>query len=1035
MPSLNIDMKKMAGENQREMTIDNLLNDLGDMFSCFEDESKKSKKKLKTVWEEDPVDIETFVKGESYLNLGESIRKVVMEDLKEIFGRGDHRKIIRYYNEVIFDEAIGTGKCIERNTIINLANGDHVTIEDLYKSGNKRFEVNTLNTNTLKMETQITSDVIYSGKKRIYKMILRSGKEIKTTNNHPFFTKTGWRQLKQLKAGELVATPRNIEVNGKDVLTEEQIKVLGYMIGDGCCLYNGLGFANINPELRNDFKEAFESFEKVLSVKDYYRTDTNDKNKKRCYGLVIQGPSKETSKFVSLLSKTGLLDKKSATKFIPWQVKSAPLEKLKIFLTRLYATDGGVGKGVVGYGTISRKLADDLVTCLLRFGIHASINIKKRKIKGEDYISYEVCTTAEDSLLFFNKIGYIYGKEDKCKESHEYLLSIKRNTNTDVVPFGHKDMQQYSREAKVPGLYTKYKTPQTYFSRSKLQNFVDDSGVEELRNLAESDIYWDRIESIEYFGEDDVYDLTVPGNHNFVANNIIVHNSFKLSIIIVYLLYLLLCMKDPCVTFGLAKQSKIAIMNMSVSGDQARRVVFGEIKNKIDNSEWFQKKYPTNPRVKSELQFDVPPDNPKKAIPGKVYKNIYIIPGSSSGMAPLGYNLFCAVIDEATLWRDTTNKDYVEDVYNIISRRVTSRFVDPETGCNMGMIVLAGSPMYPDDFLERKIKEAAKDEEQIKDKKQHSFIARRSQWQSKMPDWKGPVFWFHVADSRVFDTRERMNKYKKKIVSKAARKGETNVEAVERHFDNNIIEIPIPYYDDFKKNPEGSKRDLAGLPSETIQPFFENPDIIEERCNFSRSVPYDDITGEFKEWFGPISNSWHAVHIDLGINGDACGIALGHNEGVNETGNIDHFVDCIVRLQGTKENPIQIESVRELIYTWTKMGFMIGLITLDGFQSVDTMQLLAKKGYIAEYQSVDRDTKSYGEMKTAIYEDRLDYYNHDVFISEAKKVEKVKNKIDHPKSGSKDCSDAVAGLVANLVKISDWDPPDIDDDKDEVLSF
>jgi hypothetical protein len=403
-------------------------------------------------------------------------------------------------------------------------------------------------------------------------------------------------------------------------------------------------------------------------------------------------------------------------------------------------------------------------------------------------------------------------------------------------------------------------------------------------------------------------------------------------------------------------------------------------------------------------------------------------------MAPLGYNLYAAVIDEATLWRDTQNKDYVEDVYNIISRRITSRFTDAETGANMGFIALGGSPMYYDDFLERRIKEVQKDNAST-NKQQKVFVIRRSQWESKMPDWKGPVFWFHIGDSKVFETVEKLNYYRKKIAKKASEKGETNISAVLEVFDRNIVEIPIPYLDDFKKNPEGSKRDLGGWPSETISPLFDNPEIIEERCNYMRSNPViDDMTFSFRPWFGPISNSWHVVHIDLAITGNACGIALGHNEGYNEQGSPNHYIDCIVRLQGSQESPIQIEWVRQLIYTWTKMGFMIGLVTLDGFQSVDTMQHLNKRGYIAEYLSVDRDTSAYNEMKTAIYEDRLDYYYHKVFIDEVKKVERIKNKIDHPKNGSKDCSDAVAGVVKNLVRITQWEDPE-DVDVSEVISF
>ncbi len=55
--------------------------------------------------------------------------------------------------------------------------------------------------------------------------------------------------------------------------------------------------------------------------------------------------------------------------------------------------------------------------------------------------------------------------------------------------------------------------------------------------LAESDIYWDEIVSIEPDGEEEVFDLTVPVHHNFVANDIVVHNSIEQDADIVMFIY------------------------------------------------------------------------------------------------------------------------------------------------------------------------------------------------------------------------------------------------------------------------------------------------------------------------------------------------------------------------------------------------------------------------------------------------------------------------------------------------------------------
>jgi hypothetical protein len=492
--------------------------------------------------------------------------------------------------------------------------------------------------------------------------------------------------------------------------------------------------------------------------------------------------------------------------------------------------------------------------------------------------------------------------------------------------------------------------------------------------------------------------------------------SFKLSILASYMAFKLLCMRNPARTFKLAPNSKLAIMNMSVSASQAKRVVFGEIKNKIDYSPWFQRNYPPNPRIRSELQFDPSPDNVKKA-EKKVYKNIYIIPGSSSGFAPLGYNLFCGIIDEATLWRDTDNKDYVEEVYNILRRRITSRFMDK------GLMVLGGSPMYTTDFLERRIKEVRDDGIT------NVLIRRRAHWDAKYPDYKGPVFYFHLEDSKVFKDELALAKERDKVAKRAG----DNWKAVLDEFDKQIKEIPMMYYDDFFKNPEGSKRDLGGWPSDSVSAFIENPSIIGENINVERADP---VRGPymFKKWFGPVNlKAWHTIHIDLGLTGDAAGIALGHPEGFTEEGGVQVFIDFLMRIQGTNEEPVQIEDIRRMIYKLSAMGFPIGLITMDGFQSADTMQILRKKGYNVEYLSVDRSMEPYEEWKTALYEHRINIYENDVYLNEAKKLEKIKNKkIDHPRGGSKDCTDAVAGVSFNCIELSRWDPP-TDEDDSEVI--
>ena len=62
-------------------------------------------------------------------------------------------------------------------------------------------------------------------------------------------------------------------------------------------------------------------------------------------------------------------------------------------------------------------------------------------------------------------------------------------------------------------------------------------GSARLTDAALNDVYWDEIAAIEPDGVDDVYDLTVPGYHNFVANDLIVHNSIEQDADVVIFVY------------------------------------------------------------------------------------------------------------------------------------------------------------------------------------------------------------------------------------------------------------------------------------------------------------------------------------------------------------------------------------------------------------------------------------------------------------------------------------------------------------------
>ena len=127
-------------------------------------------------------------------------------------------------------------------------------------------------------------------------------------------------------------------------------------------------------------------------------------------------------------------------------------------------------------------------------------------------------------------------------------------------------------------------------------------------------------------------------------------------------------------------------------------------------------------------------------------------------------------------------------------------------------------------------------------------------------------------------------------------------------------------------------------------------------------------------------------------------------------------MDFILRIKPPNSGEILFEKIRTLLYKLRELGLNIKWVTFDTFQSVDMIQTLQQKRFMTGVQSMDTSTDAYDLTKTALMDGRLDLPEHDTCYKEFIGLEKdaKKNKIDHRPNGSKDCSDAVAGVVTGL---------------------
>jgi replicative DNA helicase len=223
-------------------------------------------------------------------------------------------------------------------------------------------------------------------------------------------------------------------------------------------------------------------------------------------------------------------------------------------LRHLWATDGtawcsATHYPIIYYATSSLRLALDVQSLLLRLNINAKVSRVGQPDKGRDQYHVDICGKL-DQERFITQIGLVGERKQRMlHEVRQYLAERTKTINHDVIP--HHVWQQIVVPAgKAQGMNQRQiviklgysaKTSSSLFnhnlSRERATRVADVMCLDALTSLAASDVYWDEIVSIELDSEEEVYDLTVEGLHNFVGNNIVAHNSIEQDSDIVLFIY------------------------------------------------------------------------------------------------------------------------------------------------------------------------------------------------------------------------------------------------------------------------------------------------------------------------------------------------------------------------------------------------------------------------------------------------------------------------------------------------------------------
>ncbi|WP_081289013.1 replicative DNA helicase [Mycolicibacterium fortuitum] len=438
--------------------------------------------------------------------------------------------------------------CMTANTrILRADNGAEVTFGELMATGERPL-VWSLDEHK-NMVARPMTNVFYSGHKEVFKLRLASGREVEATANHPFMTIDGWVPLGELAVGDRLATPRRIpEPVHTERMHDSEVVMLAHMIGDGSCVKRQpIRYASVD-EANLVAVEISALHFGVTAVRDDYPAAG-------VTTLRLPAPYRLThgkrNPIAAWLDRLGLFGKRSYEKFVPKEVFALPDDQVALFLRHLWATDGSVrwdakaGQARIYYATSSRRLADDVTQLLLRVGVHA--RIKRAKKPGYRDCWHVLIYGWDNQRRFVAHVGVNGKRGIKAREVLAHLEDAKCNPNLDTVP---KEVWQQvksalSREGMThrqfaAAMGTKFCGSTMWKhapSRSRLHRAAAVLNDPELHHLALNDVFWDEIVEITSIGEHDVYDGTVPGTSNFVAQGITAHNSLEQDADMVLLLH------------------------------------------------------------------------------------------------------------------------------------------------------------------------------------------------------------------------------------------------------------------------------------------------------------------------------------------------------------------------------------------------------------------------------------------------------------------------------------------------------------------
>jgi hypothetical protein len=504
-----------------------------------------------------------------------------------------------------------------------------------------------------------------------------------------------------------------------------------------------------------------------------------------------------------------------------------------------------------------------------------------------------------------------------------------------------------------------------------------------------SQVQYDIVEAMsQIYKKEDLIDLmgAVDGEKyykKYTKNEIILQlgkgsgKDFTSTVACSYIVYKLLCLKDPARYFGKPSGDAIDIINVAINAQQAKNVFFKGFKSKIERSPWFAGKFYAKA---DSIEFD---------------HAITVYSGHSERESHEGLNLILAVLDEISGFAQEigTGNDQgktADNIYKAFRASVDSRFPD------LGKVALLSFPRFPGDFISQRYDAVIADKDVVT--RTHKFIMN-----PELPEeTEGNSFEISWDEDTILNY---------KFPGMFALKRPTWVVNPTRKVDD----FKLAFYTDLGD----AMQRFACVPSFSSDAFFKQREKVQGAMTIRNPI---DQFRRFDETFKPDPNKKYYVHADLAQKHDKCAVAIAHVEkwvSVQVMKDYEQvvpvvIVDAVAWWEPKKEGPVNLSEVKQWIQNLRRQGFDLGMVSFDRWQSFDIQNELKSVGIKTETVSVAK--KHYEDMAMLIYEDRLAMPMIDLLFEELTELKIMKNnRVDHPRKSSKDLADAVCGAIFGAI--------------------